>query len=178
MNNYSRLVLAATFTTCVCLYAQSASTVVDEARHAYDHVKDNILKAAEEMPEQDYSFQPTPDIRTFGQLVGHIAEAQAHYCSAAAGTSTQFSAKGKTSKADLVAALKESSDLCDKAYDSVNESNFSTTAGTGRMQHSKLGILYGNIVHDNEEYGYMAVYLRLKGQIPPSSQAHAMPVSH
>ena len=178
MQNYSRLIIAAAFTGCFALYAQDASTVVNEARQSYDHIKGNILKAAEEMPEQDYGFQPTADIRTFGQLVGHIAEAQAHYCSAAAGTHTQFSAREKTSKADLVAALKESSDICDKAYDSVNDSNYSATAGSGRMQHSKLGILYGNVVHDNEEYGYMAVYLRLKGLVPPSSQGHGMPVKH
>lgn len=177
MNHYSKLVMA-TFAGCFCLYAQDASTVVKEARQSYDHVKNNILKAAEEMPEQDYSFQPTPDIRTFGQLVGHIAEAQAHYCSAAADIKTQLNVRGNASKADLMAALKESIGTCDRAYDSVSESNYSSTAGTGRMQHSKLGILYGNVAHDNEEYGYMSVYLRLKGLVPPSSQARAVPVGH
>ncbi len=177
MNRYSKLVMAA-FAGCFCLYAQDASTLVKEATQSYDHVRDNILKAAEEMPEQDYSFQPTPEIRTFGQLVGHIAEAQSHYCSAAAEIQTQFNARGKTSKADLVAALKESNDTCDKAYDSVNENNLSRTVGAGRMQHSKLGILYGNVAHDNEEYGYMSVYLRLKGLVPPSSQPRAVPVKH
>ena len=178
MNSHSRLIMAAAFTGCFCLFAQDASTLVKEATQSYDRVRDNILKAAEEMPEQDYRFQPTPDIRTFAQLVGHIAEAQAHYCSAAAETQTQFNAREKTSKADLLATLKESNDVCDKAYDSVNESNFSRTAGAGRMQHSKLGILYGNVAHDNEEYGYMCVYLRLKGLVPPSSQPRAVPVKH
>jgi hypothetical protein len=40
----------------------------------------------------------------------------------------------------------------------------------GRGQRSKLGALIGNTTHDNEEYGYLAVYIRLKGEVPPSSQ--------
>ncbi len=177
MNLYPKLIAAAAFAGCFSLYAQNVN-FANEAKQAYDHVKNNILKGAQEMPEQDYSFQPTPEIRTFAQLVGHIAEAQAHYCSAVEGTHMQLNIASKTSKTDLVAALEQSSNECDKAYDSITPENLSHTMGNGRMQHSMLGLVYANIIHDNEEYGYMSVYLRLKGLVPPSSQPHTMPVQH
>ncbi len=176
MNRYSKFVLAAAFTGCCSLLAQSGASIVNEPKQAYDHIKNNILRAAEEMPEGDYSFQPTPAIRTFGKLVAHIADAQAHFCSAVDNTHMQVHASSRTAKADLIAALKESSDECDKAYSSLTEANANQMVGTGRMQRTRLGMLYLNVAHDNEEYGYMAVYLRLKNLVPPSSQVHAMPV--
>ncbi len=178
MNLYCKWIAAAAIAGCFSLYGQNDSPVTTEAKQAFDHVKENIVKAAEAMPEENYSFQPTPDIRTFGQLVGHIVQAQAHYCSAVEGTHTQLDPASLKSKADLVAALRQTGDECDKAYDSVNASNMAHVVGGGRTQHSELGILYGNIAHDNEEYGYMCVYLRLKGIVPPSSQAHTVPAQH
>jgi uncharacterized damage-inducible protein DinB len=176
MKLYSKFILAAAFAGCCSVYAQSMNTIIDEARQSYDRVKNNVLEAAEKMPEQDYSFQPTPDIRTFGKLVAHIADAQAHFCSAVDGTNMQLHAASRNSKADLIAALKESNDECDKAYASVNDSNANQSVGGGRLHRSKLGMLYLNVAHDNEEYGYMAVYLRLKGIVPPTSSVHAVPV--
>ncbi|HSU61531.1 MAG TPA: DinB family protein [Bryobacteraceae bacterium] len=176
MNRYSKLIIAAAFTGCCSLVAQTGVSLVNEPKQAYDHVKNNILKAAEEMPEGDYSFKPTPEIRTFGQLVAHIADAQAHFCSAVDNTHMQVHASTRKSKADLIAALKESSDECDKAYDSLTEANASQVVGSGRMERTRLGMLYLNVAHDNEEYGYMSVYLRLKNLVPPSSAVHAMPV--
>jgi uncharacterized damage-inducible protein DinB len=175
MNRYLNFVLTAAF-GCCSLYAQNSASFVSEPRQAYDHIKENILKAAEEMPEADYGFQPTPDIRTFGHLVAHIADAQAHFCSAVSGTHMQLNASSRKSKADLVAALKESNDECDKAYGSLTESNADQTVGAGRMQRTRLGMLYLNVAHDNEEYGYMSVYLRLRHLVPPSSAVRAVPV--
>jgi uncharacterized damage-inducible protein DinB len=176
MNRFLNLIVSAVFMSCG-LYAQSSSSFLSEPKQAYDRIKANILKAAEEMPDDNYSFQPTPDIRTFGQLVGHIADAQAHFCSAVNGTHMQANASSRRLKADLLAALKESDDECDKAYSSLTARNADQTVGSGRMQRSRLGMLYLNVAHDNEEYGYMSVYLRLKGLTPPSSQVRPVPVS-
>ena len=178
MNRYCKWIAAAAFAGCFSLYAQTGADFASEAKQAYDHVKNNIIKAAQEMPDEDYNFQPTPDIRTFGALIGHIAAAQAHYCSAAEGTHMQLDTSSMKTKAELVSALQQSSEECDKAYDAANPSNIGHTVGAGRMQRSELGVLYANIAHDNEEYGYMAVYLRLKGQVPPSSQPRTEPVRH
>jgi uncharacterized damage-inducible protein DinB len=176
MKRYLNISITAAFAGCCLLCAHSFASVVSEPKQAYEHIKENILKAAEEMPEMDYGFQPAPDIRTFGQLVAHIADAQAHFCSAVSGTHMQLNASSRKSKADIIAALKESNDECDKAYDSLTESNADQTVGAGRMQRTRLGMLYLNIAHDNEEYGYMAVYLRLRHLVPPSSAVRPVPV--
>ena len=164
------LILIAAVAGASLLQAQNASTYVTEAKQGYNQIKNNITRAAEKMPDGDYSFKPTPEIRNFGQLISHVTDAQNMFCTVLTGDAKKPSAAEKTSKADLVAALKESFDECDKAYDSVNDSNASEVVGQGFMKRSRLGILNFNVVHDNEMYGTMAVYLRLKGIVPPSSE--------
>ncbi|HSQ05080.1 MAG TPA: DinB family protein [Burkholderiales bacterium] len=144
--------------------------IVSEAKQMYTGVKNNLMRMAEKMPEENYSFKATPDVRTFGQLVGHVADSQARTCSAVAGEPKSLNAGTKTSKADLVAALKESFAMCDAAFESVNDSTAQQMIKMGRGERSKLGALIGSVSHANEEYGYMAVYMRLKGITPPSSE--------
>src|SRR5437588_7034474 len=90
----------------------------------YEGVTNNIIRAAEKMPESNYSFKPSPDVRSFGQLVGHLADAQYGSCSLASGESNPMKAieKTKTSKTDLVAALKEAVGYCNKAYSGMTDS--------------------------------------------------------
>lgn len=152
------------------IYAQTSNPLSTEAKQAYERVKNNILKAADKMPEADYSFKATPDVRPFGQLVAHVADAQLRSCSAFNGEAKKPDAASKTTKADLVSALKASFDECDKAYDSMTDAKAGEMVSAGRGQRSRLGILNGTVAHDNEMYGTMAVYLRLKGLVPPSSE--------
>ena len=141
-----------------------------EAKQMYTGVKNNLLKMAEKMPEENYSFKATADIRTFGQLIGHVADSQARTCSAVMGDMKNLNASAKTSKADLVAALKESFSLCDKAFDALTDAKAGEMVTMGQRQRTRLGALVGTVSHSNEEYGYMAVYMRLKGIVPPSSE--------
>jgi hypothetical protein len=97
---------------------------------------------------------------------------QAQLCSTVSGERKAVNAGSKTSKADLVAALKESSAICDAAFDSLTEANASQLAAMGK---SRLGLLEFNFGHSNEEYGYGSVYLRLKGVVPPSSAGRGRP---
>ena len=152
------------------LQAQTANPLSTEAKQAYTAIKNNLTKMADKMPEEHYGFKPVPEIRTFGQLVAHIADSQTGTCSAVRGEMKQGGAASKTSKADLVAALKDSFAECDAAFESLTDAIAADMIKTRRGQRSKLGALVGNTVHDNEEYGYMAVYLRLKGVVPPSSE--------
>src|SRR5579872_321495 len=170
MNRYFLTISAALFTGVCALPAQAANPFSTDAKQAYTSAKNNILKAAEKMPEEDYSFKPTPDVRTFGALIAHIADSQMRTCSAFNGEAKKADASSKTSKADIVAALKESFDECDKAYDSLTDATASEMVKSRRGERSKLGVLNGNTIHDSEEYGYLAVYLRLKGIVPPSSE--------
>lgn len=137
-----------------------------EAKQMYTGVKNNLIKMAEKMPEEHYAFKATADIRTFGQLIGHVADSQARTCSAVLGSPKNLNAGTKTTKADLVAALKESFSLCEQAFDALTDAK----AGEMERQSTRLGALVRTVSHSNEEYGYMAVYLRLKGFVPPSSE--------
>ncbi len=168
MKRYLVTMVAAVCLGCL-LQAQTADPMSTEAKRAYDGIKRNLIAMAEAMPEDQYGFQPTPEIRTFGQLMAHIADAQTRTCSAVNGEPKSGTAASKTSKADLVAALKDSFAVCDTAYDSLTDATAGTMIKVGRGERTKLGALVGNTTHDNEEYGYGAVYLRLKGVVPPSS---------
>ena len=141
-----------------------------EAKQAYTNIKNNLIKMAEKMPEEHYGFKATADVRTFGQLVGHVADAQARTCSTVNGAAKQLNASQKTAKAELVAALKESFTLCDQAFDALTDAKAAEMVAMGQRSRSRLGLLMGVVTHSNEEYGYMAVYMRLKGVTPPSSE--------
>jgi len=142
----------------------------DDVKGVYQPLKINILKAAEKMPESEYSFKPTPAVRTFGQLIAHVADAQMGICSIAKGEPRKGDAASKTTKSDLVAALKASNDFCDGVYNTITDADGATIMkGFGR-EKPKLSFLYFNVAHDNEMYGTISVYLRLKGIVPPSSE--------
>jgi len=167
VNRIAALTLAASLAGALC--AQNTNPVIKEARGAYDSVKNNILRAADKMPEEAYSFKPTPEQQTFAERMAHIA-GQIRTCSSVKGEQKQSDAGSKTAKADLVAALKASFDECDAAWDSLTDANALEMIQAGRGQRSRLGILIGNTNHDSEMYGYISVYLRLKGVVPPSSE--------
>lgn len=155
------------------LSAQSANPTVTEMKAAYTSVKNNLLKAAEKVPEADYAFKAAPDIRTLGELFQHVAQAQVNYCGRVSGKTTPPDF-GSKSKADIVNALKASFDNCDAGWDALTEANATEMTGQGRGALSKYGALLRNLIHDNEEYGYISVYLRIKGIVPPSSEGGGM----
>jgi uncharacterized damage-inducible protein DinB len=158
--------LAATCASLVCAQDNPLST---EIKARYTGIKNNLMRMAEKVPDADYSYKPVDTIRTFGGLVGHVADAQAGACGRLKGEQKSLGASSKTAKAELVAALKESFDYCDAVYDSLKDSDLNQMIGTAPRQVSKSATAWGLIVHSNEEYGYMAVYLRMKGIVPPSS---------
>ena len=164
-----RLTIFLSVLSATGLLAQGPPTITGELKQNYTRTKDVLLRAAAKMPEDGYSFRPTPEVRTFAQVIGHISEAQAMMCGGVIGQTAKVEAN-KTAKADVVAELKKSFDVCDRAYDQLNEGNSMQVGGTGFMGGTMAGRLYGNLMHDNEMYGTIVVYLRLKGIVPPSSE--------
>jgi uncharacterized damage-inducible protein DinB len=160
--------MAVIFLSAIPLSA--ADPYLTEAKTAYDVIKTNLLKSAEKMPEDGYGFQPTKEERTFAALIGHIADAQTGICSIAAGAPKPRTAGKLTAKTELVAALKASNEECDKAFAGTNAENATTMVKMGPNERSRLSTLIYNTTHDNESYGTLAVYLRLKGVVPPSSE--------
>ena len=124
------------------------------------------------MPPAEYSFRPTPEIRTFGRVVNHITEAQFHTCTTLNGTEFDKTKvpDEDASKDAIVAALKASFAECDKAYAALTDSNALEAVGTGTFKRTRIGYAWGNVSHDNEQYATLSIYLRLKGLAPPTSE--------
>jgi len=157
----------------------------DGFRYLYTLAKKNIVGGAEKMPEADYSYQPTPEVRSFGQLVAHIADTQYLFCSSirnesnpngkdlGPGDPSDAIEQGKSAKADLVAALGEVFAYCDPVFESLADAQWGdrvTLVGTDRAKASPLLL---TLVHLWEHYGNMVTYLRLRGIVPPSSETRS-----
>jgi len=151
------------------LIAQGTNPLSSELKQNYERQKNALLAEAARMSDGDYEFKATPDVGTFGSRVAHVADAQIMICSAVKGETKKADTAGKTSKADLTAALKASFDYCDEAYGSLTDATATQTVKIFGQPQTKLSALWGNLAHDSEMYGYMAVYLRLKGLVPPTS---------
>ena len=143
----------------------------------YSIFSHDVVAGAEKMPEENYSFKPTPDVRTFGQLVGHVADASYMFCSQAMGEANPAKdiEKTKTSKADLVAALKDGVAYCNKAFDSMTDAKGSQMVKLFNFDIAKLTLFTINTAHMDEHYGNMVTYLRLKGIVPPTSENQSAP---
>ena len=149
-----------------------ANPLVDGTRKMYTGVRDNVLKSAEEMPESEYGFQPASTVRTFGQMVAHVADGQYEFCSALVPgkEKTPDIEKTKSSKADLLDALKTSFSYCDKVYDSLTDAQAVQTVSFFGKPMARITVLDFNTAHTDEHYGNIATYLRMKGLVPPSSK--------
>jgi uncharacterized damage-inducible protein DinB len=149
-----------------------------KAMHAT--IRKNLAEAAEAMPAEEYAFKPTPEVRSFGELVGHLVNANFFFCAQAKGEKSPGTTNyEKTTDRDaLVKALNESLKYCDDAYSSTTDANFSqavTMAGQGNPQTVRGAVLMFNTAHNNEHYGNMVVYMRLKGHVPPSTATAQRP---
>ena len=157
--------------------APPANPITVSERGLYSFMSGAVVKAAEKMPEENYSFKPTPDVRSFGQLVGHVADASYMFCAKAAGeeNSPKNIEKTKTSKADLVAAIKEAVAHCNKAFDGMTDAKGSEMVKLFNFNLAKITLLSLNTAHTDEHYGNMVTYMRLKGIVPPTSENQPAP---
>lgn len=158
-----------TFAAGAAMLQAQSNPLSSAVKQNYNGVKNNILKAAEKMPEADYSFKAGEGSRSFGEIVTHIAQIQGLLCASAKGERKQFDVS-KTDKASAVQVLKETIDYCDPIYDALTDANGMEMAKMFGRDQPKINILNFNVIHDNEMYGQMAVYLRAKGMVPPSSE--------
>lgn len=171
------LALSVTFTSANAQAPVSnADPVVASMRSEWKTLADYIARAADQMPEADYAFQPTPAVRTFGQLIGHLAGSQNLICSNALAETPKASEdnieKTVTTKAGLVAAFRASTEFCMRAYSQADAGLNGATTLFGSPS-TRLAALVRNTVHDGEHYGNIVTYMRLKGMVPPSSQPPA-----
>ena len=138
----------------------------------WDGVKRNIVESAEKMPEADYAFKPTPDVRSFGELLGHVANSNFNYCARVKGEKNPNEGNDiekKTAKADLQKGLADSFAYCDGVYGTMTDAKAMEIVKIGQREAPRAGLLIANISHDNEHYGNIVTYMRLKGLVPPST---------
>ena len=152
--------------------AAAANPLVDGAKVDYRMVKAYVTRAAEQVPENLYAYKPTPEVRTFGQQFGHIAEENYGICAAAAGEKPPVANIEKTlsAKADLVKALGESFAYCDKVFESLTDANAAIPGDFFGRPMAKLAIMTFNSSHDNLHYGNIVTYMRLNKLVPPSTR--------
>lgn len=154
------------------LHAQGTDLAVPAARAVWQPIAAYIAQSAEDMPAEKYGFKPTPEVRSFGQLIGHVAGSQYMFCAAAIGDSARKEddiEKTRTTKAELVAAMKESTAYCARAYAQGDASTRQSITMFGQKQN-RLWALMTNAAHDDEHYGNIVTYLRMNGIVPPSSR--------
>jgi uncharacterized damage-inducible protein DinB len=164
--------LACAFVLCTAsLHGQDSKTLVTAQKGLHAMVMNNLVRAAEKMPEDKFAFKATDEVRSFGQLIGHVADAQYMFCSIAMGEepSRRGIEKSKTTKADLVQAIKDASAFCDKAYEMTDAQATQAVKLFGR-EMPKLTVLSMKTAHDNEHYGNVVTYMRLNKLVPPSSE--------
>ena len=147
-----------------------------KAMHAT--IRRDLANAAEAMPAEDFAFKPTPQVRSFAQLVGHVVNANFFFCSQAKGAAMPATTNFETvtDKAALIKGLTDALAWCDDAYQSTTDANFAQAVtmpgfpGMNPKTNTTRGaILFFNTTHNNEHYGNIVVYLRLKGKVPPST---------
>jgi len=170
-------------TLLICLLAPAAVAWSQDNplsafnKGVYGPVKNILLRSAEKMPEENYNFKPTDAVRSFGQVVGHVADAQYLFCSIVLGEKNPAPKieQTKTSKADLIAALKDAFAYCDKAYDGMTDASATQMVKLFGGDTPKLGVLTVNNMHNLEHYGNLVTYMRLKNIVPPTSEPGFQP---
>jgi uncharacterized damage-inducible protein DinB len=148
-------------------------------RNAYGRNRDTIVRLAEKMPEENYGMRPgtQQEVRTFGQQVTHLATFNFLWCSQAKGEKNPNPGNldKLTSKAEIVKVLNDAFSYCDSAYNALTDASgaevIDITQESGRQTRNlRMGLLTLNYGHNNEIYGSMVVYLRIKNIVPPASE--------
>ena len=161
--------------------AQPANPLTNGARLHYGIIKGYVTRAAANMPEEQYSFRPVPEVRTFAQLIGHLADSNYRLCSVLAGQDSPRDAgieRTAKSKGELVKALGESFAYCDEQYAAMTDAagtpivKFDAGGEGARVpiQMPRLTVLAFHTAHAFEHYGNVVTYMRVKGIVPPSSE--------
>jgi uncharacterized damage-inducible protein DinB len=159
-------------------WTQLSPSMANSAKTMHASIRRNLAEAAELMPAADYAFKPTPEVRSFAQLIGHVAFGNYLMCSQAVGEKSPATGNYEqmTDKAQLVKALNDSLAYCDRIYAATTDANFNQAATVGGLGPNipqaptiRGAVLWFNVTHNNEHYGNIIVYLRLKGHTPPST---------
>ena len=143
-------------------------------QRAYGTLKGNLTQAAEKMPEANYGFKPAadPDLRSYGQWIGHQADNQYTNCANIKGVTNPSPAQSnekKATKAELVKALADAFAFCDGAISALTDQNALQMVRQGEGEAARGAVASALLSHGLESYGIVVVYLRAKGIAPPNA---------
>jgi uncharacterized damage-inducible protein DinB len=173
MKIFAAASLAALAALGTAAFAQT-NPISTDLKADYATVKNYFIRSAEKMPDAAYTFKPMPDVRTFAQLVAHVADDQYNLCAPVKGE-VRHAAYSEiehtlTTKTELLAALKKAFAYCDAAYDSLTDASATDIVKFNNQNKTRFQMLNWNLWHTWEHYGNAVVYLRLNGLLPPSSE--------
>ena len=153
-------------------FGQTSNPLTANAKIQFGALSGFVVRSAEKVPEELYSFRATPDVRSMAELFGHVADAMFSMCSTAAGTKPPRTGieKAVTAKPALVAALKEGVSYCNTVFDGMTDQKGVETVPFYFGPTPRLSVLYFAVTHTYEHYGNLVTYMRLKNIVPPSSE--------
>ena len=171
MNRIVAMIAAVMFLGTCAGHAQDGNPISTQLKGSWANVRDLLTKMAERMPDENYRFKPTPDLQDFGQRMAHVITFSMRACSQVKGEQKNLNFSATPSKAEVAAAMKQVNEECDSVFNSLTDADLQKMVNAGRGgQRSEFALLEGLVLeHSQEVYGYSAVYLRLKGIVPPSS---------
>ena len=169
-----KILMMLVMTGTACGAVAQANPFSAQVKRDYEKVREMMIRSAEKMPEGEYGFKPTPEVRSFGQIVGHIADDQYNLCGPVRGDVREGDdgriEKTVHGKDALVVELRKAFAYCDAAYAGLTDASAMEKMTAFGAMRTRYSLLEWNMWHTWEHYGNLVVYLRMKGLVPPSSE--------
>jgi uncharacterized damage-inducible protein DinB len=150
----------------------TADPLIQSSHSLFTNISQYVMRSADKIPENLYAYRPTPEVRTIGQLFGHIADASNHICATAIGGTKAPVSVEKTAKTkpELIAALKREFAGCEAIYSKLTPSSAMQTVEYEGMTLTRVSVMDYEAIHTSEHYGNLVTYMRLNKIVPPSSE--------
>ena len=171
MKRILAMIAAVIFLWTCAGHAQDGNPISTQLKGSWVNIRNLLTRMADKMPDENYRFKPTPELEDFGQRMAHVITFNMRGCSLAKGDQKSLNFSAAPTKAEITAAMKHVNEECDSVFNSLTDPDLQKMVNAGRGgQRSEFALLEGLVLeHSQEVYGYAAVYMRLKGVVPPSS---------
>jgi uncharacterized damage-inducible protein DinB len=156
-------------------FAQTQPSAPDPAlvaaRMATGALKMWLGKSAALMNEEDFAFKPTPEVRSFGQILAHVADLDYEFCAAAIGEKPPVSGleKAKLSRSEIIKAQADAFAYCDGVNKGMTDATARAIVDLRGQKIPAASVLLFRTHHESLHYGNLITYIRLRGKVPPSS---------
>ena len=167
------LVAAIVMVLAVPLSLSAQNPLVQSLKSVFDITKTNIMATAEILDDEMYTFRPTDEVRSAGEILAHIADGQFEFCGSAAGEANagpENFEETRTQKAEIIEALEQGFAYCERIFARTSDAGADDAADFFGAPNTVGGMLAFNSVHNYEHYGNLVTYMRINGIVPPSSR--------